>query len=112
MLVVSNSWRRNSSASFLRERGLSGDANGKSYAAANFAGLRVTKREHVRANGAEPIVNDMVSVLSSAWDNGHLGFHQTEAKKSPADEMIEVGATNRVGAFGNHGALPCTETIE
>jgi hypothetical protein len=26
--------------------------------------------------------------------------------------VIEVGATNRVGAFGNHGALPCTETME
>jgi len=78
----------------------------------NFAGLHVTKREHVRANGAEPIVNDMVGVLGSAWDNGHLSFHQAEAKKSSADEMIEVGAANRVGAFGNHGALPCTETME
>ncbi len=78
----------------------------------NFAGLRVTKREHVRANGAEPIVNDMVRVLGSARDNGPLGFHQAKAKKSSADEMIEVGATNRVGAFGNHAALPCTETME
>ena len=78
----------------------------------NFAGLRVTKRKYVRANGAEPIVNDMVGVLGSAWDSGHLGFHQAEAKKSSADEMIEVGAANRVGAFGNHGALPCTETME
>ena len=48
----------------------------------NFASLRVTKREHVRTNGAEPIVNDMVSVLGSAWDNGHLRFHQAETKKS------------------------------
>ena len=78
----------------------------------NFAGLRVTKRKHVRANGAEPIVNDMVSVLGSAWDDGHLRFHQAETKKSSADEMIEVGATNRVGAFGNHGALPYTEKVE
>jgi hypothetical protein len=57
-------------------------------------------------------VNDMVGVLGSAWDNGYLGFHQAEAKKSSADEMIEVGAANRVGAFGNHGALPSTETME
>ena len=78
----------------------------------NFASLRVAKREHVRANGAEPIVNDMVSVLGSAWDNGHLRFHQAETKKSSADEMIEVGAANRVGAFGDHGALSCTETME
>jgi hypothetical protein len=54
----------------------------------------------------------MVDILGSARDNGHLGFHQAEAKKSSADEVIEVGATNRVGAFGNHGALPCTETME
>ena len=33
----------------------------------NFASLRVTKRKHVRANGAEPIVNDMVGVLGGAW---------------------------------------------
>jgi hypothetical protein len=54
----------------------------------------------------------MVGVLGGAWDNGHLGFDQAEAKKSSADEMIEVGAANRVGAFGNHGALLCTETME
>ena len=78
----------------------------------NFAGLRVTKRKHVRANGAEPIVNDMVGVLGGARDNGHVGFYRAEAKKASADEMIEVLATNRVGAFGNHGALPFTETME
>lgn len=78
----------------------------------NFAGLYMTKGKFVRADGAEPIVNNLVGVRGSPGDNGHLGFGQAEAKKSSADEMIEAGAASRVGAFGNHGALPSTETIE
>jgi len=71
----------------------------------DFTGPHVNKSKPLRANGAEPIVNDMVGVLGSAGNNGHLSFRQAEAKKSSADEMIEAGAASRVGAFGNDGAL-------
>ena len=71
----------------------------------DFAGLHMNKTKHLRANGAEPIVNDMVGVLGSAGDDRQFSLRQAEAKKPSADEMIEAGAASRVGAFGNHGAL-------
>ena len=68
----------------------------------DFAGLHVNNRKHLRANGAEPIVNDIVKVFGSVGDNGHFIFNQVEAKEPAADAIIEAGAASPVGTFRNH----------
>ena len=68
----------------------------------NFSGVHVNHSEHFRADGAKPIVNDIVKVVGSIRENGHFSFGQVEAKELAADVIIEAGAASRVGALCNH----------
>jgi hypothetical protein len=71
------------------------------------ASLHVSEGENLCAKGAEPVVNDVVSVLSRAGDLEHFYLGQLEAEEFSPDVMIEANTASRVRAFGNHGALPC-----
>jgi len=66
----------------------------------------VSEGEKLYEKRAEPVVNNMVIVLSRAGDFGHLYLGQVEAEEFPPDVMIEASNASRVRAFGNHGGLP------
>lgn len=68
----------------------------------NLSGVRVNQSEHFRADGAEPIVNNLMKVVGSTKENGQFGFGQVEAKELAADVIIEAGAASRVGTLSNH----------
>lgn len=76
------------------------------------ATLRVSKGENFGANGAEPVVNDMVSVLSRAGDFEHLYLGQLEAEEFSPDVMIEANTASRVRAFGNHGSPSQPDAVD
>ena len=67
----------------------------------NFSGVHVNHSEHFRADGAKPIVNDIVKVVGSIRESGHFSFGQVEAKELAADVIIKAGAASRVGALCN-----------
>ena len=71
----------------------------------NFSGVHVNHSEHFRADGAKPIVNDIVKVVGSIRESGHFSFGQVEAKELAADVMIEADAASRAGTLRNHPAL-------
>jgi hypothetical protein len=71
----------------------------------NFSGGYVNQSEYFRADGAEPIVNDIMKVVGSIRENGHINFGQVEAKELAAHVIIEAGAARRVGTLRNHPAL-------
>jgi hypothetical protein len=73
----------------------------------HLATLHVSEGENLGAKGAEPVVNDMVSVLSRTGDLEHLYLGQLEAEEFSPDVMIEAHTANGVRSFGNHGCLPC-----
>lgn len=68
----------------------------------NLSAVRVNQSEHFRADGAEPIVNNLMKVVGSTKENGQFGFGQVEAKELAADVIIEAGAASRVGTLSNH----------
>ena len=65
----------------------------------------MNQSEHFRADGAEPIVNDIMKVVGTIRENGHINFGQVEAKELAAHVIIEAGAASRVGTLRNHPAL-------
>ena len=71
----------------------------------NFSGLDVNQSEHFRADGAEPIVNDIMKVVGRIRKTGHFNFGQVEAKELSAHVIIEASAASRVGTLRNHPAL-------
>jgi hypothetical protein len=71
----------------------------------NFCGVSMNQSEHFGADGAEPIVNNIMKVVGSTKENGHFSFGQVEAKKPAADVIIEASAASRVGISRNHPTL-------
>ena len=71
----------------------------------NFSGVRVNQSEHFRADGAEPVVNNIMKVVGGTKENGQFRVGQVEAEELAADVIIEAGAASRVGTLRNHPAL-------
>lgn len=68
----------------------------------NFSGVRVNQSEYFRADGAEPIVNDIMKIVGGTKESGQFGPGKAEAKELAADVIIETGAASRVGTLHNH----------
>ena len=77
----------------------------------HFAVLDVGQRENFTASRAEPIVNDVVSIVSGTGDFQLFRLTQVEAKEFPSDMMIEANPASRICAFGNHFAFTCPNTV-
>lgn len=72
----------------------------------HFTVLHVGEGEDLGANGAEPIVNDMVSILSGSGNFERLPIAQVKAKEFTSVVIVEANPASRIRAFGNHFAIP------